>query len=412
MEFRKHELDNGLQVVAECNPDAHSIAVAFCVNTGSRDESDDVAGVSHFLEHMVFKGTETLSADDVNSKFDALGAEYNAWTGKENTTYYAVALPEHQREIVDLWTDVMRPALREEDFDTEKQVIIEEICMYEDQPPFGADEQCEKSYYGDHRLANSVLGTIQSVTDLSVDAMRAYFQQRYSPSNMIVAAAGRIDFDAIVEQVEAKCGDWQRQSVGRDIQDVTPNLGVQVVERPSTAQQYVIQLSNAPSASDPMRYAAYVLVSLLGDSTGSRLYWDLLHPGYAEQASTHFYEFDGTGLLMTWLCCDPEFADDNVLRVRETYREAETNGFTEEELARAKTKFNSRLVLSSERPHNRMMNVGLNWLRRREYRTLKNDIDTYAAVTLDDVAEVLRRYPLTECNSIAIGPLADIAWPA
>ena len=100
MEFREHTLDNGLQVVAECNPDAHSMAVAFCVNTGSPDESDDVSGVSHFLEHMIFKGTETLKADDVNGRFDELGAEYNAWTGKENTTYYAVALPEYQRELI------------------------------------------------------------------------------------------------------------------------------------------------------------------------------------------------------------------------------------------------------------------------------------------------------------------------
>ena len=133
MQFCKHELKNGLQIVAECNSDAHSIAVAFCVNTGARDEQLAVSGVSHFLEHMVFKGTDRLSVDDVNQQFDKMGAEYNAWTGKEHTSYYAVALPEYQDQVVNLWCELMRPALREDDFQTEKQVILEEIRMYDDQ---------------------------------------------------------------------------------------------------------------------------------------------------------------------------------------------------------------------------------------------------------------------------------------
>ncbi len=136
MEFRKHQLDNGLQIVAECNPQAYTTAVSFMVRTVLRDESENIAGVSHFLEHMVFKGTPTRTADDVNQQFDELGAEHNAWTTKENTVYYAVMLPEFQQQIVELWADVLRPSLREEDFETEKKVIVEEIRMYEDQPPF------------------------------------------------------------------------------------------------------------------------------------------------------------------------------------------------------------------------------------------------------------------------------------
>ncbi|MEK6247352.1 MAG: insulinase family protein, partial [Planctomycetales bacterium] len=348
MEFRNHTLENGLQIVAECNPEAHSMAVAYCVNTGSRDESADVAGVSHFLEHMLFKGTQTRSADEVNSRFDELGAEYNAWTGKENTTYFAVALPEYQDEIVELWSDLMRPALREKDFETEKQVIIEEIRMYEDQPPFGADEKCELAYYGGHRLANRILGTIESVTDLSVDAMRDYFQARYSPANIVLAAAGRIDFDAMVRQVEKQCGGWERFPVGREMATVEVHSGSQVVSRPATAQQYVLQLSAAPDADDPLRFAAHLLVSLLGDSSGSRLYWQLLHPGLAEQVSTHYYEYDDAGLMMTWLCCDPERVEQNLQAINEVYCTATKDGFTSEELARAKTKINSRMVLASE----------------------------------------------------------------
>ena len=411
MEFLNHTLSNGLQIVAECNPEAHSMAMAFCVNTGSRDESDDVAGVSHFLEHMVFKGTQTRTADEVNSRFDELGAEYNAWTGKENTTYYAVALPEHQDEIVHLWSDLMRPALREDDFDMEKQVIIEEIHMYEDQPPFGADEKCELAYYGGHRLSNRVLGTVESVTNLDVDAMRNYFRARYSPTNMLLAAAGRIDFEALVAQAEACCGSWQRFSAGREVLRVQPQRGDQVIHRPSTSQQYVIQLCSAPAAEDSTRFAAHLLVSLLGDSSGSRLYWELLHPGLAEQVSTHYYEYDGAGLMMTWLCCDPNNTERNIQAIFDIYRQANEVGFTEKELARAKTKFKSRLVLAGERPQNRMINVGMNWMRRSEYRSIKQDMDVYDSVTLDDVAEVMRQHPLNQNNSIAVGPLSELNWP-
>src|SRR6478752_6333652 len=134
MEFRKHRLDNGLEIIAETNADAHSMSVAFIVRTGSRDETDNVAGVSHFLEHMCFKGTARRSADDVNREFDEIGAQYNAFTSEENTVYYGAVLPEYQRRVVDLLTDMLRPALRQDDFDVEKNVILEEIALYKDRP--------------------------------------------------------------------------------------------------------------------------------------------------------------------------------------------------------------------------------------------------------------------------------------
>jgi predicted Zn-dependent peptidase len=140
VQFRKHTFDNGLELVAECNAEARSASVGFFVRTGARDETDDVAGVSHFLEHMVFKGTPKRTAEQVNLDFDAMGADYNAFTSEEQTVYYASILPEYVDRAVDLLADIMRPSLRQEDFDTEKKVIIEEIRMYLDQPPYGADD--------------------------------------------------------------------------------------------------------------------------------------------------------------------------------------------------------------------------------------------------------------------------------
>jgi len=167
LEFRKHTLDNGLEIVAECSPKAYSQALAFFVNTGSRDESDEVAGVSHFLEHMMFKGTPNRTAADVNRELDEIGSQSNAFTSEEQTVYYAAVLPDYQEEAIDLLADMMRPSLRQDDFDTEKQVIIEEIAKYDDQPPFGAHEKCMALFFGNHRLGNSVLGTSDRMSTLT-----------------------------------------------------------------------------------------------------------------------------------------------------------------------------------------------------------------------------------------------------
>src|SRR5687768_1577752 len=171
MQFRHHTLDNGLEIVGEIAPGAYSSAYAFFVRTGARDESDAISGVSHFLEHMVFKGSEKRSAADVNRDLDDLSASSNAFTSEEQTVYFATTLPEDQGKIVELLGDMMRPSLRQDDFDTEKKVILEEIAKYDDQPPYGAHEKCMAAFFGPHPLANSILGTVESVGALARDQM-------------------------------------------------------------------------------------------------------------------------------------------------------------------------------------------------------------------------------------------------
>ena len=146
MQFRHHTLDNGLEIVAEVSPNAYSASYAFFVRTGARDETDQISGVSHFLEHMVFKGSAKRSAADVNRELDDLSSSSNAFTSEEQTVYYATTLPEDQGRIVELLADMMRPVLRQEDFDTEKKVILEEIAKYDDQPPYGAHEKCMAAF--------------------------------------------------------------------------------------------------------------------------------------------------------------------------------------------------------------------------------------------------------------------------
>src|SRR3954447_7431960 len=159
MPFHSQTLPNGLQIIAETSPSARSVAVGFFVRTGSRDETAEVSGVSHFLEHMVFKGTPHRSSFDVNRDFDKIGASYNAFTSEENTVFYAAILPEYLPQAMDILADILRPSLRGEDFDMEKKVIIEEIGMYDDQPMWSAYDQAKKLYFDGHPLGNSILGT-------------------------------------------------------------------------------------------------------------------------------------------------------------------------------------------------------------------------------------------------------------
>lgn len=411
MEFRKQVLANGLEIVAECAPEAYSVALGFFVKTGARDETPEIAGVSHFLEHMMFKGTPTRSADDVNREFDEMGANYNAYTSEETTVYYAAVLPEYQTAATELLADILRPSLRDEDFRTEKKVIIEEIRMYEDQPPFGAEDKCRAAYFGPHPLGHSVLGTVDTVGRLDVAAMRDYFHRRYSPGNIVLVGCGKVDFDQLVATAQRACGSWEPCPDGRACPAPTTRTGFQLLVKDLAVQQYAVQLSPGPAAADDDRYPAKLLATVLGDDTGSRFYWKLVDPGLAEHASVSHYEHEGAGLFITYLSCDPEQAAENLETIRDIFRQVEAEGITAEELEQAKNKVNSRVVLASERPRGRLYAVATDWVQRRQYRSVHDDLEAVAAITRDDIAAVLAKYKLSQGMTVTIGPLAKMTPP-
>ena len=383
--------------------------MGFFVETGARDETDALAGVSHFLEHMVFKGTPERSADDVNRDFDEMGAHYNAFTSEENTVYYAAVLPEHQNAAVELLADILRPSLREEDFNTEKKVIIEEIKMYEDQPPFGADEKCKAAHFGRHPLGRSVLGTAATVGALSVEAMRDYFRRRYSPGNITLVGSGRIDFDATGQNRRAAVRRLAAGAERRASRRRPPNhSGLQCLHKDSATLEYVVQLANGPDSRADDRFAAKILATVLGDDSGSRLYWALVDSGLAEHASLSHYDYQGTGLFMTYMTCEADHTAPNLPQIARIYQQAESEGILPAELHQAKSKINSRVVLSSERPRGRLFTVGGNWLQRHEYRSVADDLASVDAVTIDDVAGVLAKFPLSISTTVAIGPLTSL----
>lgn len=408
MRFREHHLDNGLQIIAECNPDAYSTAIGFFVNTGARDEEPALAGVSHFLEHMVFKGSLKRSASDVNRELDELGSHSNAYTSEEHTVYYAAVLPEYQTSIVELLSDMLRPALREEDFEVEKKVILEEIAKYDDQPPFGAIEKCMSLFFRDHPLGNNILGTQESVGALTPEQMRGYFHQRYSPSNITIVATGNVDFDALVRDAQRECGSWPAVAAARQIPPAIGHRGQKVIRKDRAVQQYVVQLTSGPSSADEDRWAGRLLATILGDDSGSRFFWELIDTGLAEYASIGAYEFQGAGAFMTFLCCAPEEAAENLQRIHQMQVEIHRHGVTQEELERAQSKICAHLVLQYERSANRLFSVGNNWLNRRQYRSVREIVESYQRVTRDDIQRVLDQHSFTRHATVAVGPLDSL----
>ncbi len=408
MEFHEARLANGLQIVAEQSPGVHSVALGFFVRTGSRDETDEVSGVSHFLEHMVFKGTRRHSADDVNRIFDEVGAKYNASTSEEVTLFYAAILPEYLPETFDLLADIIRPALRQDDFDMEKKVILEEIGMYDDQPTYTAYENAMLTHFAGHPLGRSVLGTNESIGALKCDQMQAYHQQRYAAGNIVLAVAGQFEWPSVLEMANRHCSGWPAGGGPRPAVEAHSKGGVKLVTRPNSVQQHVMQLAPAPRADSPLRYAADILSVIVGDDTGSRLFWDLVDPGVAETADLGYTEFDGSGAYIGYFSCDPEETGRNLERVQMIFDDVNRNGVTEVELAQAKSKVASRIVLRSERPMGRLSSLGHNWVLRSEYCRVEDDLETLRNLKLADIRQLLDAFPLKQLTTSSVGPLESL----
>jgi predicted Zn-dependent peptidase len=410
MQFQHATLANGLDIVAEVNPRALSAAVAFFVRTGARDESPSVSGVSHFLEHMAFKGNEQFSADDVNRIFDEVGARYNASTGEEFTLFYAAILPEYLDRTFELLAALLAPSLRQADFDTEQQVILEEIGMYDDLPAFLAHERAMQVHFGTHPLGQSILGSTASVTALSAEQMRSYHREHYRAGNITLVAAGNVDWDRLLRLAGSHCGDWRAGAAPRDVRPAPAAGGREFVSRPGGLQQHVTQLAPAPAAEDSLRFAAELLAVIVGDESSSRLYWELVDPGHVEAADLSYHEFQGTGTWMTYFCCRPEETAQNMDRVASVFALVNRNGVTPEELAQARSKVASRIVLQGELPMGRLSSLGGNWLYRREYRSVEDDLATVRGVDADDLRRLLDVYPLAATTTVGVGPLMDIEY--
>lgn len=407
MEFKSEKLQNGLVVIGEINESAKSAAVGFFVKTGARDETKRINGVSHFLEHMLFKGTEKLSALEVNEAFDRTGAQFNAFTSEENTVYYAAVLPEYLIEVTQLWAELMRPALRDDDFTIEKNVIKEEIAMYKDAPSFDAMERCRTLHFDGHPCGNSVLGSEESIDGLTAGQMRDYFASRYAPNNMVLACAGHYDWDRFCCLAAESCGSWQSRIVGRALEDCEGSRKKERVEKANLVREHVCLMSAGVSAQDPRRFAAALLGTIIGDDVGSRFFWELVDKALAETATMQFDAMDGTGAFCSYIQCSSE----NVARVLDTvggiFDGLARDGITNEELTTAKNKVLSALVIKNELPMGRLVELGFNWIYLGRHRTIEEDVSAIKAVTVDQVHSLLEQFNPRNFTQLRLGPAGD-----
>jgi predicted Zn-dependent peptidase len=391
--FDHVRLPNGLRILGERTP-ARSVAVGVMVDAGARDEAVDEAGVSHFLEHLAFKGDERRDAHALNRAFDELGARYNAYTSHERTFYYGAVLPERRAALTDLLLTLLRPALRAEDVDVERRVILEEIAMYEDRPSAQAFERGAARFFAGHPLGSSVLGTRATVEGLTAERIAAYHRARYGCERLLMVVTGAYAWDEVVAQVEAATSGWGSGGTARPYPPFAPRRGAEEERGGGFSRAHVTWFAPAPSAQDPERWAAALLARVVGDGDNGRLFWSLVEPGLVDEASLWFDPADGLGTFQAFASTDDAHHDEVVERFEATLDTFEREGPTEDEWARAQRGLATSVTLGAETPMGRLGGLADTWLDRGEVET--------AAAT---VARILATPREAGLDLLATGPL-------
>ena len=403
IEIREATLSNGLTIQAEIVPGALTAAAGFFFRTGARDEKSVHMGVSHFLEHMMFKGTPTRTAEQVNQELDDLGANHNAWTTAENTAYFVHTPHESISAAVDVIADILRPSLRPDDFAEEQQVILEEIAMYADQPFWVLYESAFEHYYTTNPLSHRVLGTVETVSAMTPEVLRNYFDSRYSADNCVLAAAGQIDFDALVEQAESLCSSWPSAQPVRTHHPMTFTPGEFEADLPEgTRQRYLLMLAPSVGTNDERRYAAGQIAHCLGDIEGSNFFWSLVETGLAEEAQLHFDGRDKCGEMAATIVCDVKNAE-KVEEIALNELKHAADRISSDDLERSRAKIATAAMLASERPMGRMSRLGVRWSYGVPYRSLDEELERINQINIDDIRSYLEEFPLDEFLTVRGG---------
>jgi len=389
--IRTDLMPSGLTVVTESMVEARSVCIGFWVGTGSRDESPDRAGSSHFLEHLLFKGTETRSAAAIAEAVDEVGGDFNAFTTKEYTSFYIRLLAEDVDLGLDILSDIMwRPALRAGDLDAERQVILDEILMHADEPADQSAEQSSAILFPDHPLGREVLGTESSVSDMTAERIRDFFEEHYLPGNMVVAVAGDLDHDAVVTGLDERSGGSKG---GETPERVAPDDRVTplAVTRRSTEQAHVVLAARSVGRNDPSRYALAVLNHVLGGGLSSRLFQEIRERrGLAYSVWSERVAYLDGGSLSVGLGTGPEHVDEVLGIVSDELAALGADGVTERELAIAKGNLRAETLLACEDSGARMSRIGAGMLLHGEVLAVDEVLARIEALTIDDIHDAAR----------------------
>lgn len=403
----KHLLNSGLTVLLERDPDAQTVAMGYFVRTGARDELPAELGASHFLEHLMFKGSLTVSATDLNTRLDALGGETNAFTSEEATVYYAAALPERQAELLSCLSVLLTPALRPGEVVTERGVILEEIEMYADQPDSRLMDSLNAEYWGQHPLGNLVLGTAQTVGELTPEVLRRNFAERYGTPNITLAVCGQFDERAVLDAAEHVSAEWSRTAFERTLTPHLPQSGLSVMQDAELSRVQVALAAAGLTHADPLREAAHVLTEIIGGENG-RLYWALVDTGLCDSADLAHAEYDGAGMFVGGFSCDPPRTQEVLDAYRTVLSEVQDDGITDVEVRRAARKIAVGALLRSGTPQGRLFSLGMDYLARGELISASESVRRYADVTPEQVRAVLERRPFDTLRVAALGPVGEL----
>jgi predicted Zn-dependent peptidase len=391
-------LDSGVRVVTEAMPSVRSIALGFWIRAGSRDEGVEQAGISHFLEHLLFKGTDRFSSLEIDELFDAMGAEVNAGTSKETTSVYARFLDVHLERAFDVLQDmVLRPAYP--DIDSERQVVIEEIAMYEDEPSDKVHDVLSAAIFGDHPLGRPIIGRAEVISSVPVPKIAEWHDHRYVPRNIVVAAAGNLDHDRIVELVDAALAGAPPAEDGL----ATPTLSPAIRFHSKETEQYHLALGGPGIArGDERRFAMRILDTILGGSSSSRLFQEVREKrGLAYSVYSYTSQYADTGQVALYVGTRPDNVQEAMSVIGTELARLQEDGVTAEELDRARENVKGRTVLSMESSSARMNRLGSSLLMGVPLLTLDELLARLDAVTLDDVIGMARELWVPERLSAA-----------
>ncbi len=403
---RYTELDSGLRVVTEHMPSVRSAALGLFVGAGSRGEEPAEAGLSHFLEHMLFKGTERYGSAEIDQLFDGMGAELNAGTDKEGTTVYARLLDQHLPRAFDVMADmVWRPAFR--DVDPERAVVLEEIAMYEDDPQDTVFDVLGGAVFGEHPLGRSIIGRAPVIRDTPVDAIAAFHARRYVPGSVVVAAAGSVDHDAVVELAERTLGGLRAGEAAPEpeLAPAAPRPSVRFQAK-DTEQVHVCLGGVGLDRHDDRRYAGRVLDAIFGGLSSSRLFQAVREErGLAYSVYSFTAQYADSGQVGIYLGTRPDNLAEAMTVVGAELERLRRTPVTDEELVRARENVKARIVLALESSSARMQRLGASLMYDVPLLDLDEITARVDAVTIDDLASLTEELWAPErLSAVGIGP--------
>lgn len=408
--FVVEKLENGLTVVMEIMSQSKSAACGFLARTGGRDDPAGLAGVSHFLEHMLFKGTPRRTWADINIEFDEMGAHYNAWTSKDRTFFYSWVRTADLDRQLELLADMMRSTLPVQEFEMEKKVVLEEIAMSNDDLSSTAYDFLYEQFCPGNPLAWPILGTESSVGQMSRDQMAGYFTRRYAPNNLILVVAGNVEPAQVLASARRLTADWTpAPDLGAARVTPTFRTGQAVKQVDRFHQQAIIMAFPSCSAIDPLDETAEAAAAILGGQN-SRFYWKIVQQGLATQASVFREDYADFSIMILFALCEPENCEQVYTALTQQAEELLTRPAEAREVQRVKNLRRTSLANESEAPYYRLGQLIDDMDYRGRPRSTEERMAAVNAVSAASIEQYLHQYPLTRNGLlVSVGPRV---WPA